>query len=67
MREAATVIVGRAEIAARLGRSEKTISRWIRRGVLACERCGPFDNSRLRVRVDDLDALLERYGAGETA
>jgi len=51
------IITGRAEIAHRLGRSERTVSRWIARGLLPASNDGPFDNSLLRVRAADLEKL----------
>lgn len=58
-----SIIIGRARVAELLGRSERTVSRWIRHGVLPVTKCGPFKNSLLRVRVAD----LERLAAGESA
>lgn len=52
-----TVILGRARIAEMLGRSERTVSRWIKRGVLPVTKDGPFDNSLLQVRLADLERL----------
>jgi hypothetical protein len=51
------VVVGRARIAHELGRSKKTVSRWIKRGVLPVTKAGPFGNSLLTVRVADLERL----------
>jgi hypothetical protein len=50
-------IRGRAEIAYRLGRSERTVSRWIARGILPASHDGPFDNNLLQVRAADLDKV----------
>jgi hypothetical protein len=50
-------IIGRARIAHLLGRSERTISRWIRRGILPASKDGPFDNNLLKVSVADLEKL----------
>lgn len=47
---------GRAEIAHRLGRSERTVSRWIARGLLPVRR-GLFRNDILEVRECDLVKL----------
>jgi hypothetical protein len=47
-----TIIKGRAAIAAALGRSEKTISRWIRSGILAVRRAGPYPNSMLMAHAE---------------
>lgn len=55
--DSAVVIVGRAEIANQLGRSERTVTRWIRRGLLPVKKAGPFDNSLLRVCAADLERL----------
>lgn len=50
-------VISRARIAHELGRSERTVSRWIRQGVLPVTKCGPFKNSPLRVRAADLERL----------
>ena len=54
-----SVIIGRARVAEVLGRSERTVSRWIKRGLLPVTKAGPFGNSLLRVRVADLERLSE--------
>lgn len=54
------IIRGRAEIAYRLGRSERTVSRWINRGILPARKHGPFPNSLLEVRAADLERLKSR-------
>lgn len=51
------VIVGRARIAHALGRSEKTVTRWIKRGVLPAAHDGPFENNLLVVRAADVERL----------
>lgn len=51
------VIIGRAEIAHRLGRSERTVSRWIKRGILKATNAGPFGNNLLKVNAADLERL----------
>lgn len=51
------IIIGRARIAHALGRSERTVSRWVRRGLLRTSMHGPFGNSLLRVRAADLEQL----------
>jgi hypothetical protein len=56
-------IRGRAEIAFRLGRSERTVSRWVRRSLLKASKDGPFDNNLLRVCSADLQRL--KHGEGE--
>jgi hypothetical protein len=48
-------IGGRAEIAFRLSRSERKISRWVRRGILPARPVGP--------RAADLERL--KHGEGE--
>ncbi len=55
--DSSTVIVGRAEIAHRLGRSERTISRWVARGILPATNDGPYCNNLLTVRVADVERL----------
>lgn len=51
------MVLGRARIAEMLGRSERTISRWIKRGVLPATKAGPFDNNLLRVSMADIRRL----------
>ncbi|MFZ5693909.1 MAG: hypothetical protein ACOY5F_21960 [Pseudomonadota bacterium] len=51
------VIRGRAAIAHRLGRSERTISRWVRDGLLPVVHEGPFDNGILCARASDIERL----------
>jgi hypothetical protein len=56
---------GRARIAYEAHRSERTITRWVRRGILPAQKDGPFANSLLEVRPADLARLrpqLEREG-----
>lgn len=57
MTDAPGVITGRARIAHALGRSEKTVTRWIKRGVLPALHDGPFPNSLLCVRASDIEKL----------
>jgi IS30 family transposase len=52
-----TIVRGRAEIAHRLGRSERTVSRWLRRGLLPACKNGPHQNNLLIVRAADLERL----------
>lgn len=52
-----TIITGRAEIAYRVGRSERTVSRWISRGILPATKAGPFKKNLVRVRLADLEKL----------
>ena len=56
-------IRGRAEIAFRLSRSERKISRWVRRGLLKASKDGPFQNNVLQVRAADVQRL--KHGEGE--
>ncbi|MGE3995702.1 MAG: hypothetical protein AB7F37_08905 [Variibacter sp.] len=58
-------IRGRSEIAAALGRSEKTISRWHALGILPTRKAGPFENSPLVVRAEDVARLREQFGEAE--
>ncbi len=60
-----SIVVGRARVAEMLGRSERTVSRWIKRGLLPVKKAGPFDNSLLRVRVADLERLAGCIEPGE--
>jgi|GEM_PF-822288 len=57
MENSPSIVVGRARVAQMLGRSERTVSRWIKRGLLPVTKAGPFGNSLLRVRVADLERL----------
>jgi hypothetical protein len=61
------MVRGRAEIAQALGRSEKTVSRWVERGVLPSRKAGPFPNSPLVVRASEIDRLKALYGVGMTS
>jgi hypothetical protein len=62
------VVIGRAEIAHRLGRSERTITRWIRRGILPATHTGPSNTNLLQVRLADLDRIKAMFtGQGEMA
>jgi excisionase family DNA binding protein len=45
-----------AEAAARTGRGQETVRRWVRQGRLAAHRSG----GRLHVHPDELDALVAR-------
>jgi hypothetical protein len=51
------IISGRARIAHALGKSERTVSRWIARGILPASHDGPFDNNLLQVRAADLQKV----------
>jgi hypothetical protein len=48
---------GRARIAHAIGRSERTVSRWIRKGILPPMKDGPFKNSVLQLDGADLERL----------
>jgi hypothetical protein len=48
---------GRARIAHAVGRSERTISRWIKKGILPPMKDGPFRNSVLQLAGADLERL----------
>lgn len=61
MNDGDEIIIGRAEIAHRLGVDEKTTSRWIAAGALPARKAGPFANSPLVVRAADLDDLAARF------
>ncbi len=50
-------IIGRKRIAFALKRSPRTVSRWLRSGVLPVVKLGPFENSLLAVRVADVERL----------
>jgi hypothetical protein len=51
-----TDLRGRARIAHAVGRSERTISRWIKKGILPPLKDGPFKNSVLQFSATDLTA-----------
>lgn len=54
------IIVGRARIAHRLGVSERTLSRWVKRGIVRAEHVGPFRNNLLSVAANDIDRLRRK-------
>jgi hypothetical protein len=57
---------GRKRIAFAVGRSERTISRWIKKGILPPLKAGPFRNSILEFRDADLERLTHRdQGEGD--
>jgi hypothetical protein len=61
-----TTIRGIGAIAAALDRSPSTIWRWIARGILPVwRRAGPFPNSEIIVRCDDVERLRRQYGGEE--
>lgn len=55
------VVIGRAEIAHRLGRSESTVTRWIRMGILPAVHTGPAQNNLLLVKTDDLERVRAMF------
>jgi len=59
------VIIGRAEIAHRLGRSERTITRWIRLGILPAAHAGPAITNTLLVREADLERVRDLFSGQE--
>lgn len=60
-----SVVIGRAEIAHRLGRSERTITRWVRLGVLPAFHVGPSQTNLLAVRADDLERVRAMFAGQE--
>lgn len=50
-------IVGRKRIAFALKRSERTVTRWLKRGILPTMKAGPYDNNLLMVRRADVERL----------
>jgi hypothetical protein len=54
-----------APIAQALGRSEKTVTRWIKRGALPAAHDGPFINNLLVVRAADVERLKLAPHQGE--
>jgi hypothetical protein len=56
---------GRARIALAVGRSERTISRWIKKGILPPLKDGPFKNSVLQLGVADLERVNSPGDHGE--
>lgn len=60
-------ILGRAEIAHRLGRSERTVSRWIAQGILPVRKSGPFANNLLAIRTHDLEQFRRRNNLDEAS
>jgi hypothetical protein len=54
------IITGRARIAHEAKRSERTITEWVKRGVLPAVKSGPFENSVLEVRRADLERIVHR-------
>jgi hypothetical protein len=51
------IIRGRARVAFEAHKSERTISRWIQRGILQATKDGPFANNLLEVRAADLERV----------
>ncbi|WP_374576926.1 helix-turn-helix domain-containing protein [Phenylobacterium sp.] len=60
-----SVVIGRAEIAHRLGRSERTVTRWIRLGILPATHTGPAQNNLLLVRAEDLERVRAMFSGHE--
>lgn len=59
------LVAGRAEIAHRLGRSERTVSRWVRCGILPAVPAGPPQANLLLVRSDDLERVRAMFNGVE--
>ena len=59
------LVAGRAEIAHRLGRSERTISRWIRMGVLPVVHADPPQANLLLVRAEDIERVRAMFNGRE--
>jgi len=53
------LIIGRDRIAAEVGRSPRTISRWFRAGILLAAKIGPAPNNIMIARAADLEQLVE--------
>jgi hypothetical protein len=51
---------GRARIAHAIGRSERTVTRWIKKGILPPFKAGPFRNSILEIDGADLERVNSR-------
>lgn len=60
-----TFIVGRKRIAYAAGRSPRTISRWLKRGIIPAEKDGPHENNLLMVRAADLRRLRPEHRDGD--
>ncbi len=60
-------VTGRARIAHELSRSERTVSRWIKRGILPVFHSGPFANNLLQARRSDLERVKAMFGAESEA
>lgn len=67
MTDESKIIVGRARIAYELGRSERTVSRWKRRGILSIAKDGPFQNNLMQARRSDLERLKAAFGKVDEA
>jgi hypothetical protein len=65
MNEAAPLLRGRARIAHAIGRSERTVTRWIKKGILPPLKDGPFKNSVLQLGGADLERLNSRGDQSE--
>jgi hypothetical protein len=55
--EEAAPLLGRKRIAHAIGRSPRTVSRWIKKGILPPMRSGPFKNSLLLLDGADLERI----------
>lgn len=60
-----TRIRGRKRVAFRANKSERTITRWVSRGLLPVERDGPYPNSIIEVREADLAQLRRGERGGD--
>lgn len=62
------VIIGRARIAYELGLAERTVSRWIKRGLLPATYTGPSQTTLLQARRSDLERIKATFDIrGEAA
>jgi hypothetical protein len=61
------MITGRARIAYELGRSERTVSRWKRRGILSIVKDGPFQNNLMQASRSDLERLKASFARTDEA
>lgn len=60
-------ITGRARIAHELRRSERTVSRWIKRGILPVSHNGPFANNLLQARRSDIERIKAMFAGQREA
>lgn len=61
------VVIGRAEIAHRLGRSERTVTRWIRAGILRAGHTGPSSSNLLLVEAGELERVRALFSGPRVA